>query len=56
MATDFCTVVKYIATSRRHVEPRLHWVALSGDPPGMLHGEAVVQIWTDLTGVALLGA
>jgi len=33
----------------------LHEVAFSGEPPGMLQGEALVQIWTDLTGSAELG-
>jgi hypothetical protein len=33
----------------------LHEVAFSGAPPGMLQGEALVQICTDLTGSAEVG-
>jgi hypothetical protein len=52
--TLFCTEVKYIATSILHDE-RLQDVAVSADAPGMLHGEAVVQICIDLTGSARAG-
>jgi len=52
--TLFCTEVKYIATSILHEETS-HEVAVSAAAPGMLHGDAVVQIWTDLTGSALAG-
>ena len=50
----FCTEVKYIATSSLH-DDRSQEVAVSADWPGMLHGEAGVQIWTDFTGLALDG-
>lgn len=43
-----------MATSILHDE-RSQDVAVSGDEPGMLHGDAVVQIWTDFTGSALEG-
>jgi hypothetical protein len=46
--------VKYIATSILH-DDRSHDVAFSADCPGMLHGDAAVQIWTDFTGSALDG-
>jgi hypothetical protein len=52
--TLFCTEVKYIATSILHDE-RLQEVAVSGEAPGILHGDAAVQIWTDFTGSALDG-
>ena len=54
MGTLFCAVEKYIATSTRH-EARSQAVALSAAPPGILQGEAVVQIWTLVTGAALAG-
>jgi len=52
--TLFWTEVKYIATSSLHDE-RLQDVAVSGDAPGMLHGDAAVQICTDFTESALDG-
>jgi hypothetical protein len=52
--TLFWTEVKYIATSILH-DDRLQDVAVSAEAPGMLHGDATVQIWTDLTGSALDG-
>ena len=54
MGTLFCAVEKYMATSTLH-EVRSQTVALSGEPPGMLHGDAAVQIWTLVTGAALAG-
>jgi hypothetical protein len=50
----FCTAVKYSATSSLH-ELTSHELPVSADDPGMLHGDAVVQIWTDFTGSALDG-
>lgn len=50
----FCTEVKYIATSSLH-ELGSQTEALSGDDPGMVQGDAGVQIWIDLTGSALAG-
>ena len=50
----FCTAVKYRATSSLQDE-RSQDVAVSADEPGMLHGDAALQIWTDFTGSALEG-
>lgn len=50
----FCTAVKYSATSSLH-EVKSQELLVSADDPGMLHGEAAVQIWTDFTGSALAG-
>ena len=52
--TLFCTAVKYMATSSLH-DDRSQEVAVSADAPGMLHGDATLQIWTDFTGSALDG-
>src|SRR5256885_1882186 len=45
----FCEVEKYIAISTLQ-EARSHTVALSAEAPGMLQGDAVVQIWILVTG------
>ena len=55
LLTDFWTAVKEKATSILQ-ELRVHAVAVSGEPPGMLHGFSGVQTCKDLMGSALAGA